>query len=133
MEIDTQSSSTKPKKPKHNPVQIWLRGFAGAVAGALAGYFLFDLLLDYGLYAGVVPGAFVGLGFGLAARQGNLVAGVLCGIIGLVFGFWCDAATNHPPEDLVSYFQTFDQVPLANKMMVVIGGFVSYWFGKGQN
>lgn len=112
---------------------VWLRGAAGAIAGALIGYLLFDFLLNYGLYAGVVPGAFLGIGFGLAARSGNLISGFICGVAGLMFGFWCDAATNVPPENLISYFQTFDQVPLANKVMITIGGFVAYWFGKGYN
>ena len=110
---------------------FWGRGIAGAIAGALAGYFLFDFLLGYGMYAGVVPGAFVGIGFGIAARQENLIAGILCGFFGLLFGFWCDAATNAPPEDLLTYFKTFAQVPIANKVMIVIGGLMAGWFGRG--
>ena len=124
----------KPKTvPKRsNPAIAWARGVAGAVVGGLVGFLLFKLLLNNGLYAGILPGALVGVGYSIAARRRELVPGIICGIAGLIFGFWCDAATNNPPEDLISYFQTFNLVPMANKVMITIGGLAAFWFGRGR-
>ena len=126
-------TNSKDSKVQSSVVLAWVRGIAGAAIGGLLGYLMFDFLLGYGLYAGIVPGAFIGIGFSIAARHISLVAGVLCGIVGLFFGFWCDAVTNLPPDDLVSYFKEIDQVPTVNLLMIVIGGVASFWFGRGRN
>ena len=115
-----------------SPVAAWGKGILGAIVGAVLGYFAFSWLLNYGMYAGVLPGSLIGVGFSIAARRPLMAAGIVCGICGLIFGFWCDAHTNAPPETLVQYFQTFEQVPAANKIMIAVGGLMAFWFGKGN-
>lgn len=110
----------------------WLKGIGGAVVGGIVGYLLFSLLLRNGLYAGIVPGAFVGIGFSIASRRGNVLAGVICGIAGLIFGCWCDAVTNDPPESLIQYFETIGQVPGINIIMIIVGGLAAFWFAQGH-
>lgn len=116
-----------------NPLAAWGRGILGAIVGGLVGFLIYKWLLGYAIYAGILPGALVGVGFSIAARRPILTAGIVCGLVGLIFGFWCDAATNNPPENLINYFQTFDMVPtVPNKIMIGIGGLLAFWFGKGN-
>lgn len=129
---DSKPNAKKISVGKSGAAAAWARGIVGAAIGGLLGYFLFSFLLGFGLYAGIVPGAFVGIGFSIAARRQNLIAGMLCGVVGLVFGFWCDAATNVPPDDLVTYFREIKQVPSPNIVMIVIGGAAAFWFGRGR-
>ena len=129
---------TNDKKSNERPVWAnsaiaWVRGIAGAIIGGLLGYLLFEfLLVRGGLYAGILPGAMVGVGYSTAARRKELVPGMICGAVGLVFGFWSDAVTNVPAQDLVSYFQEFDRVPFSNKIMITVGGIAAFWFGYGR-
>jgi hypothetical protein len=112
----------------------WLRGLVGAVAGGVAGWYTLGWLLSFGMLGLAIPGAFVGFGFGLASRRNVPLAGVFCGIVALIFGLYCDHATNVNGVDdtFVSYLSHLSTVNPINLIMIGVGTVVAYWLGKGR-
>ena len=138
--MSKQNSTIEPLPPhveaRHfwNDAWAWLRGMVGAIAGAIAGWYLLRWLLSFGLLGLVIPGAFVGFGFGLASRRSMPLAGVFCGIVALIFGLYCDHATNVNGADdtFVRYLGSLSTVNPINLIMIAVGAVVAYWLGKGR-
>ena len=134
MEDEPSQAATEIRKALlPNPTISWARGIGGAIVGGLLGYLLFKWLLTMGFYAGMVPGGFIGAGFGMAAgRKMGWTAAILCGLAGLMFGSWADAATNDPAQNLLEYFGQYHLVPDMNKILIALGALASGWFARGN-
>jgi len=110
----------------------WFLGLIGAVLGGVVGYFAFVWILKQGFYAGVLPGAMIGIGCGMLARHPSLLRGVLCGLAGLAFGFWCEwkTAPFKKDESLDFFLRHIPDLSPVAIIMIALGGLVSYWSGK---
>lgn len=112
-----------------------LLGLIGAVGGGVVGYFAFVWIWRQGFYAGALPGAMVGIGCGLLAQGGSRVRGILCGLAGLGLGIysdWCQSPPFKADPGLGYYVVHLYQVELVTLILIGLGGFLSYWFGRGQ-
>jgi hypothetical protein len=113
----------------------WLLGLLGAVLGGAAGYYGFMYAKDHGFYAPVLAGGLVGVGCGLLSRHRSILRGVLCGIAGLLLGYYCDyyrITTDPPYESFAVYLMAFTNHGAIENILVFLGGLVSYWFGQSN-
>src|SRR4051812_700313 len=109
-----------------------LLGLAGAIGGGVVGYFAFVWILSQTFYAGALPGAMVGIGCGLLARDGSRVRGILCGLAGLALGIYSDwrffpFKVDHSLGYYLSHLHDVEPITL---ILIGLGGFLSYWFGR---
>ena len=110
----------------------WLLGLLGAILGGLAGYFAFMYAKDQGFYAPVLAGGLVGVGCGLLSRHHSMLRGILCGIAGVLLGYYCDYRITILPryETFADTWSLFPSMGPWTNIMVILGGLVSYWFGQ---
>jgi hypothetical protein len=109
-------------------------GLVGATLGAAAGYYLYGWILSQGYDAGVLPGAMLGAGFGLVARKQRQTFGVLCCVLGTLFGFFCEWSYFPFVDDgSLPYFATHlqDLKPI-KIIMIAIGGAAAFVLGRGR-
>ncbi len=113
----------------------WLLGLVGAILGGVAGYYLYLAALNNGFYAQVLPGGLVGVGCGLLSRHRSILRGVLCGIAGLLLGFYCDHQTFKylPPfNGFIDYLLGFSRHGSFTNILIILGGLVAFWFGQSH-
>ena len=113
----------------------WLRGIGGAVAGAVAGYFLFSFLLGSGFYAMLLPGALVGLGCSWSSKIYSVGLGMVAGCLALglsVFLEWYLVTEFVEDNSLGFFLANMLELGPASLLMMVGGGFLGFWFGKGR-
>lgn len=112
----------------------WLLGLIGAIGGGVVGYLAFGWISDQGFYAGALPGALIGIGCGLLVRNESVVRGVLCGVAGVAWGFFCEWS-QFPfakDESLGFFLGHLHKLSSITLLLIGLGGFLSYWFGRGQ-
>jgi hypothetical protein len=109
-------------------------GLIGGVVGGVAGYFVFGWLLKYGLFAPVFPGALTGLACGLLSRTDSVARGLLCAVEALVIGVVSEWVLMSPPFEtdgtLKDYVTKIHQLPLPTLLMLALGVFLGFWWGK---
>ena len=93
--------------------------------------------IDAGGSMSAIGGAFVGLGFGLAARRPHFIFGVICAILALGWGLFCEWSWNKfVADDSFFYFLThLHQIdkPILTWIFVLIGCAMAFSFGRGRN
>jgi hypothetical protein len=107
-------------------------GLIGAAAGGTLGFFLFGWAVKQGFYAMIVPGALLGLGCAVLARHPSRIRGAVCGVAGLLLGFYTEwSFFPFDADDRLSYFSTHvHQLTPLSLLMIGLGGLSAYWFGK---
>ena len=114
------------------PIKNFIFGVLGGITGGVVGGFICRFLADQGLYAVVIPGALVGLGFGLAAKKGHIVFGLVSGIMGLLAGLMTQwlVYSNEP-----SFFKLVAELKDYHVMTFILlglGTLLAFSFGKGN-
>ncbi len=107
-----------------------LLGLVGAALGGVAGFYLYCWIVSRGLVGGMIPGAFLGLGCGLLARHPSYARGVVCGIAGLLLGFFADWYTNLTTKTFWEYLQDLKSVNQVYLLMILFGAVIAFWIGK---
>jgi hypothetical protein len=106
-------------------------GLIGAAVGGVAGFYTYSWIVTKGFVGGMIPGAFLGLGCSLLARHVSIARGVVCGIAGLVLGFYADWDTNRPPKPpFLEYLQDVKSVNQVYLLMILFGAVIAFWLGK---
>jgi hypothetical protein len=106
-------------------------GLIGAAVGGVAGFYTYTWIVSKGFVGGMIPGAFLGLGCSLLARHVSISRGVVCGIAGLVLGFYADWHTNADPKPpFVEYLQDVRSVNQVYLLMILFGAVIAFWLGK---
>ena len=109
-------------------------GVVGGLVGGAIGVVLFGWILRQGFYALLLPGAATGLGAWALARRRTLALGIVCGVIGLALGLF--AEWHYRPfvaDASLAYFIThLHELTAVTLLMMVGGGFLGFWFGKGR-
>lgn len=118
-------------------VGITIRGVAGAVGGGIVGYVVFVWLAGQGLYALVLPGAMLGLGCAILLKRDSNLAGILCGLVALPLGLFCEWKIRPFRDDpslvyFVTHLHQLDR-PTVTWIMVGLGAAFAYWLGKGRD
>jgi hypothetical protein len=110
-----------------------LHSVVGAILGGLLGYLAFGWIVTQGFYALALPGAAVGIGCGLLSTTRSLLRGILCGVAGLVLGFYSDWSQRpFLADDRFGYYLThLHQLAPITLILIGLGGLLSFWFGKG--
>ena len=121
--------------PENAGAKNWLLGAAGGIAGGALGYFAFSFLVGQGLYAMVLPGALVGLGCGYLSGMKSQVLGGMCGLAALALGVFIEwKFFPFAKDDSFGFFVAHLQdLKLMTLVMIGIGGFAGYWFGRGRS
>ena len=86
-----------------------LLGLVGAALGGVAGFYVYRWILNQGFIGGMIPGAFLGLGCSLLARHPSLARGVVCGVAGLMLGFFTDWYTNVTQQTFWEYLRDIEE------------------------
>ena len=107
-----------------------LLGLVGAALGGVAGFYLYCWIVSKGYIGGMIPGAFLGLGCSLLARHQSYARGVVCGIAGLVLGFFADWYTNDTTKTFLEYLQDLKRVNQVYMLMILLGAAIAFWIGK---
>jgi hypothetical protein len=106
-------------------------GLVGGMVGGYVGYSLFFWITRQGYYAMILPGALLGLGCGLLSRHVSVPRGVVCGVAGVVLGFFTEwkfqGKAGSSFTDFVAHAHTLGPVTL---FMIAVGGLVAFWLGK---
>lgn len=107
---------------------------AGALAGGILGYFLFLWIARHGFYALMLPGGLVGVGGAIFAKHRSIPRGVLCGIIALVTGLFCEwRFERFIEDDSFGYWVTHLHKLSPITLLMIAGGAVfGYWFSVGR-
>jgi hypothetical protein len=105
-------------------------GLVGAALGGVLGFYLYKWIVTQGLVGGMIPGAFLGLGCSLLAQHASVARGVVCGIAGLVLGFFADWYTNLTNETFWEYLKDVKSVNQVYLLMIVLGAVIAFWLGK---
>ena len=110
-------------------------GLVGSLLGGLLGYFLVDWLRRQGFYTIVLPGALAGLGCGVCSWTHSRARGVLCAIEAAAFGLvseWLLMYGPHEPTfgNFLGFLGKFDKQPLITPIMLGIGVFLGYYWGR---
>jgi hypothetical protein len=107
-----------------------LLGLIGAALGGVAGFYTYRWVLNHGLIGGMIPGAFLGLGCSLLARHPSVSRGVVCGVAGLVLGFFTDWYTNVTQQTFWEYLLDVKSINPVILLTIAIGTFIAFWLGK---
>ncbi len=107
-----------------------LLGLVGAALGGVAGYYTYCWIISKGFVGGMIPGAFLGLGCSLLARHSSLARGVVCGVAGLVLGFFADWKTNVTTETFWEYLQDLKSMNQVILLLILLGAAIAFWLGK---
>jgi hypothetical protein len=111
----------------------WGLGIVGAAAGGVLGYFAFVWLLEQGFYGMMLPGGFLGIGCGLLSRHDSTARGALCGLAGLALGLFAEWQNVFLQDySFPSFLQNLHQLPKWSMVMIIGGGLLAFWFGRGQ-
>jgi hypothetical protein len=105
-------------------------GLVGAALGGVLGFFLYCWIVKQGFVGGMIPGALLGLGCSLLARHPSTARGAVCGVAGLVLGFFADWYTNLTDDTFWQYLQNVKSVNLVYLLMIVLGAVIAFWLGK---
>jgi uncharacterized membrane protein len=96
----------------------------------VAGFYLYCWIVTKGLVGGMIPGALLGLGCSLLARHQSYARGVVCGIAGLVLGFFADWYTNLTTKTFWEYLHDLKSVNQVYILMILLGAAIAFWIGK---
>jgi len=107
-----------------------LLGLVGAAIGGVAGFYIYRWVLSQGFIGGMIPGAFLGLGCSLLARHASFARGVVCGVVGLILGFFTDWYTNLTDETFWTYLQDVKSLNQVVLLTIAVGAFIAFWLGK---
>jgi hypothetical protein len=109
-------------------------GLLGACGGAILGFFVVNWIRSQGFYAPVIPGALAGLACGFCSLDHSKTRGVLCALIALsasVITEWkLFAAPVETDGTLVQFIAHFHQQPPVTLIMVGLGTFLGFWWGR---
>ncbi|MCA9247317.1 MAG: hypothetical protein KDA42_09390 [Planctomycetales bacterium] len=113
---------------------LWLRGLVGAALGGVAGAFFFGLALKSGFYIVALPGTLLGLGCGFLSGGKSQPLGLVCGILGLGLGIFCEwHEMPFVADTSLSFFLRHLHLLSGVKLfMLALGGAFAYWFGMGR-
>jgi hypothetical protein len=107
-----------------------LLGLIGAALGGVAGFYTYRWVLSYNLIGGMIPGAFLGLGCSLLARHPSVARGVVCGVAGLLLGFFTDWYTNLTQQTFWEYLLDMKSINRVILLTIAIGTLIAFWLGK---
>jgi hypothetical protein len=107
-----------------------LLGLVGAALGGVAGFYVYRWILNQGFIGGMIPGALLGLGCSLLARHASLARGVVCGVAGLMLGFFTDWYTNVTQQTFWEYLLDIKSVNQVILLTIAIGTLIAFWLGK---
>ena len=110
-----------------------LLGVVGAALGGVLGFYTYCWIVTKGMVGGMIPGAFLGLGCSLLARHPSFARGVVCGVAGLILGFFADWYTNIPNATDATFWHYLQNVKSLNQvilLMILLGGAIAFWLGK---
>jgi hypothetical protein len=107
-----------------------LLGLVGAALGGVLGFYTYCWIVSKGMVGGMIPGAFLGLGCSLLARHSSFARGVVCGVAGLVLGFFADWKTNVTTDTFLEYLQDVKNVNQVILLMILLGAAIAFWLGK---
>ncbi len=110
-------------------------GLIAGVVGGIAGYFVVYWISRQGFYAPVLPGALAGLACGLASRTDSILRGILCAVEAAILGLVTEWLIFYrPAETTVANFQgfltQFPQEPMVTKLLLALGVFLGFWWGR---
>jgi hypothetical protein len=110
-------------------------GLIGGVVGGIAGYFLVYWISRQGFYAPVLPGALAGLGCGLASRTDSTLRGILCAIEAVIAGLVTEWIVFYRPAEMTfanfqGFLGQFPQEPMVTKLLLALGVFLGFWWGR---
>ncbi len=111
-----------------------LRGSVGAILGGLLGYYIFFWMVRQGFYAIIIPGTLLGLGFGLLSGIRSMAAGIVCGALAVVLGFFAEWRVFPFIEDgSLTFFVTHvHELTPVTWIMIGLGGLFGFWLGQGR-
>jgi hypothetical protein len=107
-----------------------LLGLVGATLGGVAGFYVYRWILNQGFIGGMIPGAFLGLGCSLLARHPSIPRGVVCGVAGLVLGFFTDWYTTITKQTFWEYLLDMKSINQVILLTIAIGTLIAFWLGK---
>jgi hypothetical protein len=107
-----------------------LLGLVGAALGGVAGFYVYRWVLNQGFIGGMIPGAFLGLGCSLLARHPSLARGIVCGVAGLLLGFFTDWYTTITQQTFWEYLLDMKSINQVILLTIAIGTFIAFWLGK---
>ncbi|MFC1601621.1 hypothetical protein ACFL34_04655 [Candidatus Sumerlaeota bacterium] len=106
----------------------------GAILGGVVGYWLCYWAAGQGFYTPILPGALVGLGCGSLSGRYSRALGIVCGVLGLVFGLYTEWQIRPfiADKSLAYFLAHLHQLTQLSQVMIVIGAILAYWFGVGR-
>jgi hypothetical protein len=110
-----------------------LLGLIGAAVGGVVGFYLFGWIAGQGFLAPFVPGGILGLGCAALAAHRSLARGIVCGVAGLILGFyadWCNFQWKDP--SLTWYVTHLQDLPMVKLIAIPIGGLLAFWLGRDE-
>jgi hypothetical protein len=107
-----------------------LLGLVGAAIGGVLGFYVYRWVLNQGFIGGMIPGAFLGLGCSLLARHPSMARGVVCGVAGLILGFFTDWYTTITKQTFWEYLRDVKSINQVILLTIAIGTFIAFWLGK---
>jgi hypothetical protein len=107
-------------------------GLIGAALGGAGGYYLYWWLLNDGLNFLVLPGAMIGLGCGLFSLRRSRSLALVCAVVALGFGIYCE--WSHAPfrkdESLTFFVTHVHWLGPVKIILIFLGGLTAYWLGQ---
>jgi hypothetical protein len=109
-------------------------GLLGACVGAILGFLIVKWIRSQGFYAPVIPGAFAGLACGFLSLDHSRIRGVLCALVALSACVLTEWRLFAPPVltdgGLVQFIAHFYEQPPVTLIMVGLGTFLGFWWGR---
>jgi hypothetical protein len=113
----------------------FIPGLIGGLVGGFLGYYLVGALWKQGFYTVVLPGALAGLGCGLCSWTNSTTRGLICALEAAAFGLVTEWLVMYGPresslENFVGFIRQFDREPWVTDLMLGIGVFLGFWWGR---
>ncbi len=110
-------------------------GLIGSILGGLLGYFAVDWLRQQGFYTIVLPGALAGLGCGVFSWTHSRIRGVIVAVEAAAFGLVSEWLLMYGPrektlDNFLGFLGQFNKEPLITPIMLGIGVFLGFWWGR---
>ncbi len=119
-----------PAKPGNLALSL-----AGAALGGAVGYLAFVWAARYGFYAIALPGALLGLGSGWLGGERSMVRALLCGVLAIGLGLFCEWRTAPFIKDpgLAYFLAHIPNLRPVTLLMIILGAGFGGWSGLGRS
>lgn len=129
-----QEPDDSSRRKQSDVLTSWILGLCGAGVGAAFGSLVFVWLMRYGFYGLAAPGWLMGIACGFASRRGSWLLGVVCAALAVPVALLLE--WKYRPfiaDPSLSYFlrNLHDLTPVT-WLMLGLGTFLAFWFGRGR-